>query len=399
MQVKWQMSFPTRWGGWEAQHEVEERWCERISWNFLKKESIQLSVCLKTLIGENLFYGKKGPSRGIIQKCVPHERSPCAPRFEERSQDETSHPERCARRVAWDLGEKCLQAQKIRIKLCFSILLKPGATPAPISKSLKEASIRNRLVERRCTCWAKKRFKLRRSGNSPKIQEHHNNGDGQWRSANERGSAEYVHWPLLFGDGAVARRHVCRPVTWKTLRRTRILPWVGQRSKTTVDQNKGRKIDVKRKISYLWLSLDCRPILVRVYPLHRHRRTRHRQVQQQSDGTNPHQETWAIHQKIKTEIERGIAIEIRTTVCEIFWNGWRSSQKISKTQECQQPRTFLRTQIRNVLQKWYPGSTVSKLTYQKIEIAKYAREPRWQALLAEDALAKPYLKQKSLVTW
>ena len=29
---------------------------------------------------------RKGPSRGIVQKCAPHERSPCAPKFEERSQ-------------------------------------------------------------------------------------------------------------------------------------------------------------------------------------------------------------------------------------------------------------------------------------------------------------------------
>ena len=27
--------------------------------------------------------GRKGPSRGIIQKCAPHGRSPCAPKFEE----------------------------------------------------------------------------------------------------------------------------------------------------------------------------------------------------------------------------------------------------------------------------------------------------------------------------
>ena len=26
---------------------------------------------------------RKGPSRGIIQKCAPHEASPCAPQFEE----------------------------------------------------------------------------------------------------------------------------------------------------------------------------------------------------------------------------------------------------------------------------------------------------------------------------
>ena len=26
---------------------------------------------------------RKGPSRGVLQKCGPHERNPCAPRFEE----------------------------------------------------------------------------------------------------------------------------------------------------------------------------------------------------------------------------------------------------------------------------------------------------------------------------
>ena len=56
------------------------------------------------------------------------------------------------------------------------------------------------------------------------------------------------------------------------------------------------------------------------------------------------------------------------------------------------PHTFLRTQIRNVLRKWYQnqGSTVFILTSQKTEIAKYACEPRWQSLFAEDVLAKQY---------
>ena len=36
---------------------------------------------------------RKGPSPGVIQKCEPHERNPCAPKFEERTQDETLHQE------------------------------------------------------------------------------------------------------------------------------------------------------------------------------------------------------------------------------------------------------------------------------------------------------------------
>ena len=46
-------------------------------------------------------------------------------------------------------------------------------------------------------------------------------------------------------------------------------------------------------------------------------------------------------QKRKTKIKRGMAVEIRMTVCEIFLNGWRSSQIILRTQKC-----LLRTQNR-----------------------------------------------------
>ena len=50
------------------------------------------------------FGKRKGPSC-VIQGCEPHECNPYAPRFEERTQDETLHQERCARRVAWDLAK------------------------------------------------------------------------------------------------------------------------------------------------------------------------------------------------------------------------------------------------------------------------------------------------------
>ena len=55
---------------------------------------------------------RKGPSRGIIQQCEPHERSPCAPKFWERSHEETLQQERCARRVAWDLANKLNNSDK-----------------------------------------------------------------------------------------------------------------------------------------------------------------------------------------------------------------------------------------------------------------------------------------------
>ena len=53
-----------------------------------------------------MFGSKQVPSRGMIQKCAPHERSPCAPKVEERSHEETLHQGRCARKSAWDLAKK-----------------------------------------------------------------------------------------------------------------------------------------------------------------------------------------------------------------------------------------------------------------------------------------------------
>ena len=93
----------------------------------------------------------------------------------------------------------------------------------------------------------------------------------------------------------------------------------GQRSEATVDQTRAEQFLQNGNL----LSLNCRPILVLVRPLHRHDRTLqvHLQVQHQSEVTNPHQETGAIHQKTKTKIKRGITIEPATTVCETFRNG------------------------------------------------------------------------------
>ena len=46
---------------------------------------------------------RKVPSRGVFHKGEPHERNPFAPRFEERTPEETSRPEGYARKAAWNL--------------------------------------------------------------------------------------------------------------------------------------------------------------------------------------------------------------------------------------------------------------------------------------------------------
>ena len=79
----------------------------------------------------------KGPSRGIIQKCTPHERSLCAPKFEERSHEATLHQERCARGVAWNLAENIYKLKNAD-KAAFHTSVEARAMPAPISTRSEE---------------------------------------------------------------------------------------------------------------------------------------------------------------------------------------------------------------------------------------------------------------------
>ena len=80
---------------------------------------------------------KKGPSRGIIPKCEPHERSPCAPKFGESSHEETWRQERCGRRVAWDLAKNIFKLKNAD-KTTFYSSIESEEMPAPTSKSPEE---------------------------------------------------------------------------------------------------------------------------------------------------------------------------------------------------------------------------------------------------------------------
>ena len=48
---------------------------------------------------------KEGPSLGKIQVKLPHQRSPYAVKFEDKSPGETARQERCARGDAWELAK------------------------------------------------------------------------------------------------------------------------------------------------------------------------------------------------------------------------------------------------------------------------------------------------------
>ena len=91
----------------------------------------------------------------------------------------------------------------------------------------------------------------------------------------------------------------------------------------------------------------------------------HHQVQLRSEVTSSHQE---IGRRIPQGIHRN-----RMTVCEIFHNGWRISQKKRRTKVASRKHSIL--------------SSLPK-----------APKLRNLLLFAEDALAKQYFEQQSVVT-
>ena len=64
----------------------------------------------------------QNPSLGLICPGEPYQRSTNAPKFEDRSQEETEWQEQCAREAGWKAGQKCIKikgARKNNILLTF----------------------------------------------------------------------------------------------------------------------------------------------------------------------------------------------------------------------------------------------------------------------------------------
>ena len=86
--------------------------------------------------------GKGGriPCRNFLwRRCTSgfHGRNPCAPKFVERTQDETFYPERCVRRVAWDLAKNVYKL-KSTDKSAFYFPIEAMAMLAPTWNTTEE---------------------------------------------------------------------------------------------------------------------------------------------------------------------------------------------------------------------------------------------------------------------
>ena len=131
---------------------------------------------------------KKGPSQGDIQKCEPQERSPWAPKFEDRTQEGTLQKERCVRREDWDLA-KNVNMLNAKDKATFFSPSEVWSLPAPSSKKPEE----------RDSSMHMNRSESTRTGNPSKIQEPHEGYHSQWREVQTNEEAtENVHDLELF---------------------------------------------------------------------------------------------------------------------------------------------------------------------------------------------------------
>ena len=152
---------------------------------------------------------KKRPSRGVIQKGERHERNPCAPNFEERTPEETSRQGVCARKAAWDVA-RTIYKRKAEEKTTFY---------SP--------------VEMKALVLSDEMDTLRRSTTPTTVVTA--NGEVQ---TNEEAQV-YVHDLDLFVTVQLLEDTPAVPSLGKlTLRRARTFLWVGQRSKTTIDQSR-----------------------------------------------------------------------------------------------------------------------------------------------------------------
>ena len=74
----------------------------------------------KTTLRQANIRESKGPSLGVIQIKNPHQGSPYAPKFEDRSQEEAERQERCARGDAWRMAKSILKLKEKAKSTFFS---------------------------------------------------------------------------------------------------------------------------------------------------------------------------------------------------------------------------------------------------------------------------------------
>ena len=163
---------------------------------------------------------RKGPPRGTIQKCEPHERNPCAHRFEERSHEGHRKARELGPQSSVGLGEKHFTSSKIRTKprLCSPVEVK---APVLFQKSLDERVF---VVDSGASLHmlSKRDLSPVEMDTLRPFRAHHGS-DRKRGSSNKRGCTRKCSRSWPFRDSAITRRAACSFFARKALQRTREL--------------------------------------------------------------------------------------------------------------------------------------------------------------------------------
>ena len=124
----------------------------------------------------------QNPSLGMICPGDPHQRSPNAPKFEDRSQEETEWQERCAREAACRLAENIQKLQGEKIKTAFFSLSENLYLPPPSNLKPEE---REFVVDSGASMHmiSKKGFEFCCDGYFDDVEKSCDSHHSQWRSA------------------------------------------------------------------------------------------------------------------------------------------------------------------------------------------------------------------------
>ena len=99
-------------------------------------------------VARHAYIQDQNPSLRLICPGEPHQRSPNAPKIEDRSQEETEWQERCAREAAWRLAKSVLKLKEHERATFFS----PSENRCLLASTLKPEERENVLSTpaRRC---------------------------------------------------------------------------------------------------------------------------------------------------------------------------------------------------------------------------------------------------------
>ena len=172
----------------------------------------------------------QNPSLGYTCPGEPHQRRPKAPKFEDRSQEETEWQEQGAREAAWRLAKNLL---KMKGEKQSNIFLTFGKeVPARIKSWTWGTRICCRL--RRVDAYDQQRgLDWSWNGFFDEFEQSYDSHNRQWRSADAwRGNSVHQRTGYIL-DYESPRKHASSIVAWKALRWKRTFLWMDQWSKTT----------------------------------------------------------------------------------------------------------------------------------------------------------------------